>query len=51
MKLALSLITVPFAISFLDGIFMWYLADGFYMLMGFTMMAGLALSWYHELKN
>ena len=48
MKLALSLITVPYGISFLGGMFGWYMEDGMYMLIGFSMLAGIIWAWIVE---
>ena len=48
MKAALTTITVPYAISFLGGMFGWTFDDGFYMLIGFAMLAGIIWAWVVE---
>ena len=49
MKLALSLITVPYSISFLAGMFGWYIEDGMYLLIGLVMIVGIVSAWWIEL--
>lgn len=51
MKTPLIILTVAFTISFLDGAFMWNLAEGFYMLLGMTMMGTLGYMWYVQIKQ
>lgn len=51
MKAALTTITAPMALSFLSGIFDWYMDDGVYILIGFTMIGGLVWAWFIELKK
>lgn len=45
LKIALTLISVPLALSFLSGMFDWYIDDGFFMLFGFSMVAGIVWAW------
>lgn len=51
MKAALTTITAPMALSFFAGMFDWYMDDGVYMLIGFTMIAGLVWAWIIALKQ
>lgn len=51
MKTALWFMTVPFAITFLDGFFGWYLAEGFNTLLGASMIGGLIGAWVVEIKR
>jgi len=51
MKYALLLISVPYAISFLAGMFGWYMEDGMYMLIGLSMLVGIVWAWIVELKK
>lgn len=51
MKTALSLITVPYAISFFGGMFDWYFEDGFYILMGISIIVGIVWAWRLEMKR
>jgi len=48
MKGALTLITAPLLLSFLSGMFEWYMDDGVYMLIGFAVIAGLIWAWLVE---
>lgn len=50
-KIALSLFTVPFTLSFLSGMFDWYIADGMFALFGLSMLIGLVWTWVIELKK
>jgi hypothetical protein len=45
LKIALSFISVPFGISFLSGAFDWYFDDGFYILLGASMLIGIIWAW------
>jgi hypothetical protein len=51
MKAALTTITVPYGISFLSGVFYWDFPEGFYMLLGFAMLGGIAWAWTVEMKR
>jgi hypothetical protein len=51
MKAALATITAPMVLSFLSGVFGWYMEDGLYALIGFTMMGGIVWAWVIELKK
>jgi hypothetical protein len=51
MKAALTTITVPFAISFLSGVFMWDFPEGFYILLGLSMIVGIIWAWFLEMKK
>lgn len=51
MKIALSLFTVPFTLSFLAGMFDWYLEDGMFVLFGLSMVVGIIWAWVIELKK
>jgi membrane protein CcdC involved in cytochrome C biogenesis len=51
MKIALALITVPFIISFMSGMFDWYVEDGMFALFGLAMIVGLGWAWFIELKG
>ena len=51
MKFALSMMTIPFTLSFLSGVFNWYIEDGMFILFGFSMMVGLIWAWVEELKR
>lgn len=51
MKSALTTITIPFILSFLAGMFNWYMDDGVYALLGFAMIGGLTWAWVIELKK
>ena len=51
MKAALTTITVPFSISFLSGVFYWEFPEGFYMLLGAAMVAGIIWAWVVEMKR
>lgn len=46
-----TMVTIPFGISFLDGMFGWELADGFYVLLGLSMTIGLIWQWYIMLTD
>jgi hypothetical protein len=48
MKGALTTISVPYAVSFLDGMFLWGLPEGFYILVGFAMLVGIVWAWIVE---
>jgi len=51
MKAALTTITVPYSISFMAGMFDWTFDDGFYMLIGFAMLAGIIWAWIAEVRR
>lgn len=51
MKGALALITGPYVISFLSGVFGWYIDDGAFAFLGFCMLAGLIWAWVAELNR
>ena len=51
MKLALLFITVPSVISFLSGMFEWYIDDGMYLLFGISMIIGIIWAWIIELNK
>jgi len=51
MKTPLLLISVPFAISFLAGMFGWYIEEGMYILLGLSMIVGIVWAWIIELKK
>lgn len=51
MKAALSLITFPMLLSGMAGAFEWYMDDGVYMFIGFTMIAGIIWAWIVELSR
>lgn len=51
MKTALTLLTLPMALSFFAGMFEWSMDDGVYMFIGFTMIAALIWAWIIELKR
>jgi len=51
MKGALTTITVPYTISFLSGVFYWEFPEGFYMLIGLALLAGIVWAWYEALKK
>lgn len=51
MKSPLIVLTTLFTISFMDGMFDWGLADGFYIFAGFTMIASIGWMWRIELKK
>ena len=51
MKTPLTILTTFFAISFFDGMFAWGLAEGFYIVAGFAMIASVIRMWYVELKK
>jgi len=51
MKTPLLLISVPFAISFLAGMFDWYIEEGMYILLGLSMIIGVVWAWIIELKK
>ena len=51
MKAALTTISVPYGISFLSGVFYWDFPEGFYILLGLSMMAGIIWAWAVELKK
>lgn len=48
MKGALTLITAPIVLSFLSGVFDWYLDDGVFVFIGACMIAGLIWAWIVE---
>jgi hypothetical protein len=50
-KIPLTLITAPMTLSFLSGMFDWYIEDGMYMLFGLAMIIGLGWLWIIELKK
>lgn len=51
MKSPLIVLTILFSISFMDGMFGWGLADGFYVFAGFSMIAAIGWMWRLELKK
>lgn len=51
MKTALSLITVPFALSFLSGVFSWDVDEGMFILFGFSMLIGIIWAWKIEMSR
>lgn len=51
MKTPLIILTTAFGISFLDGMFSWYLADGFYVLLNLAIMVALTEMWIIQYKN
>lgn len=51
MRTPLTILSCGLGISFLDGFFGWGLADGFYALVGLTMIATLVWMWIIELKK
>lgn len=51
MKTALTLITVPYALAFLGGMFDWRIEDGMYVLFGLSMLAGIIWAWIVELDK
>lgn len=51
MKAALALMTAPLVISFLSGMFDWYMDDGLLIFFGFCMILGTIWAWIIELKN
>jgi len=51
MKYPLLLISVPYAISFLGGMFGWYMEDGMYILIGLSMLVGIVWAWIVEIKK
>jgi multidrug efflux pump subunit AcrB len=51
MKIALSLFSVPFGISFLSGLFYWEFPEGFFVLLGISMLIGIVWAWFIELKR
>lgn len=51
MKTPLLLISTPYAISFLAGMFSWYMEDGMYLLLGLTILIGIVWAWIVELKK
>ena len=51
MKTPLLLISVPFALSFLSGMFEWYMEEGMYILLGISMLIGIIWAWYVGLKK
>lgn len=51
MKAPLLLLTIPFSLAFLAGAFDWYFEDGFYVLLGFSMLLGIVWGWVVELKK
>jgi len=51
MKAPLIIMTVPFALSFISGMFDWYIEDGMFALFGFAFFVGLVWAWVLELKE
>ncbi len=51
MKAALTTLTVPYSISFMSGMFGWTFDDGFFMLLGFSMLAGIIWAWIVEMRR
>lgn len=51
MIIALLLISIPFSISFLAGVFYWEFPEGFYILLGFSMIIGIIWAWVIEAKR
>jgi len=51
MKTPLLFITVPFAISFLAGVFGWYMEEGLLALLGIAMLIGIVWAWKIELNK
>ena len=51
MKNALLLITIPYALALLAGMFEWYMDDGVWMLFGISMLVGIIWGWIVELKK
>ena len=51
MKTPLLLISIPYAISFLAGMFEWYMEDGMYILLALAMLVGIVWGWIIELKK
>ena len=47
----LIILSVPMLISFLSGVFGWDFDDGFYLLIGLSMMVGIIWMWYVMLTN
>lgn len=51
MRTPLTILTTLFAISFFDGVFMWGLPDGLYVMLGFGMIICTGWMWVIESKN
>ena len=51
MKTPLLLVSVPYGIMFLSGVFEWYIEDGLAILAGLSMLIGICWAWYVELKK
>lgn len=51
MKTALTLLTLPMALSFFAGFFEWSMDDGVYIFIGITMIAALIWAWIIELNK
>lgn len=47
----LTILSIFFGISFLDGMFMWGLNEGFYLVAGLAMIASVIWMWVIELKK
>ena len=51
MKTPLTILTMCFSLSFFDGVFSWGLPEGFYVLIGLTMMICIGYMWYVQAKS
>lgn len=51
MKTPLLLISIPFGISFLGGMFYWEIEEGMTILFGLSMIIGVVWAWVIELKK
>jgi len=51
MKTPLLFISIPYAISFLGGMFGWYMEEGMYLVIGIAMLIGIIWAWIVELKK
>jgi hypothetical protein len=47
----LTILSIFFGISFLDGMFAWGLADGFYIIAGLAMIGSVIWMWMIELRK
>jgi hypothetical protein len=51
MKTPLLLVSVPYGVMFLSGVFGWYIEDGMATLAGISMLIGISWAWTVELKK
>jgi len=51
MKTPLLLITIPYTIAFLAGIFGWYMEEGLLALLGIAILIGIGWAWKIELNK